>query len=115
MKPEHEQRATELIQKVLNADVDQTLWPSVIRELSALIASDEALDLLKKCAERIKNGIVGIGSPMSETDVACALPKVKQGWVVGSIARPANFDVEAETLELAIEKFARRLFDKPQR
>jgi hypothetical protein len=70
-----------------------------------------ALEVLKRCAEAMPNAIIGIGSPMGKADVISTLPKSKQGWVVGAIGfKPSNFDVEAETLELAICRFAKRLF-----
>lgn len=55
----------------------------------------------------------GIGPYRAATlaDVISTLPKSKQGWVVGAIGfKPSNFDCEAETLELAICRFAKRLF-----
>jgi hypothetical protein len=63
--------------------------------------SRDAMEVLKKCAESMETGIVGVGSPLK-----------KQGWVVGMIGVPANlnFDIEAKTLELAICLFAKKLF-----
>lgn len=74
----------------------------------------QAFGILQECARRMKHGIVGIGSPMGESDVASTLPRVKQGWIVGMIGRPSNFDIEADTLELAICRFAKELFSKPE-
>lgn len=71
-----------------------------------------AFEVLKKCAEKMRHGIVGIGSPMTSCDVASTLPKISQGWVVGMIGKPSNFDVESETLELAICLFAKKLFSE---
>ena len=70
-----------------------------------------AMEVLRKCAEKMDAGIVGIGSPMGGP-VASTIPKLKQGWVVGKIGRPTNFDCEAATLELAICLFAKKLFTK---
>lgn len=69
-----------------------------------------AMQVLEKCAEKMTNGIVAIASPMGNQSVASTIPKTTQGWVVGMIGRPSNFDVEAETLTLAICRFAKKLF-----
>jgi hypothetical protein len=75
--------------------------------------SAAALEVLKKCAEKMPNAIVGIGSPMGKADVISTLPKTAQGWVVGAIGFRTNaFDAEAPTLELAICLFAKKLFEK---
>lgn len=70
-----------------------------------------ALEVLKKCAEHMKNGIMGIASPIGDS-VASTIKKPSQGWVVGFIGKPSNFDVEAETLEIAICLFAKKLYSK---
>ncbi len=69
-----------------------------------------ALEVLKMAAAKFPKGIVGIGSPMGKESVASTLPKTSQGWVVGWIGKPCNFDVEADTLELAICLFTKKLF-----
>lgn len=84
------------------------------RELKKQLAeADEKLkawELLKRCAESLEHGIVGIASPMSGEKVVSNLPSKKnQGWVVGKIGRPSNFDVEAPTLEAAVTQFAAKL------
>lgn len=75
------------------------------------IYSAATMEVLKKCAEHMKNGIWGIASPMDDS-VASTIKKPSQGWVVGFIGKPSNFDVEAETLELAICLFAKKLYSK---
>ena len=71
-----------------------------------------AMMVLEKCAAKMKRGIVGIGSPMQRQGVASVLPRETQGWSVGKIGFPKNFDVEGETLPLAICLFAKQLFSE---
>lgn len=85
--------------------------PGMPSNLSPTRDSAIALLVLEKCAKEMKFGIVGIASPMGEA-VASNLKHEKQGWVVGKIGKPSNFEVEAETLPLAIALFARQLFAK---
>ena len=79
-------------------------------DLQKFIETAPAIEVLAKCAISQKHGIVAIGSPMFAEHVASDQPRMTQGWVVGLIGNPANFEAESAELDTAIRAFALEVF-----
>lgn len=103
-----------------NSDSTYCVWRpayAIASEPDCVSSRAAAMEVLKRCAEEIKTGnkrgIIGLAPPMSAENVASTLPrKASKQWIIGKIGYPQNFEVKAETLELAICLFAKKLFTK---